>query len=93
MAQQRAAHAAAAALFLIWAVQQTVRDYGTMLAVEPDDPAQWILPGLYLVVAVIGVIWALVLRASKPDLYAAIGKGVEGGRTETSAAAAERVSV
>ncbi|GAA1654448.1 APC family permease [Catellatospora bangladeshensis] len=81
------------ALFLIWAVQQTVRDYGTMLAVEEGDPAAWILPGLYLLLAVVGVIWALVLRSSKPALYEAIGKGVEGGRTEVSAPAGERVPV
>ncbi|MEV0453603.1 APC family permease [Catellatospora methionotrophica] len=81
------------ALFLIWAVQQTVRDYGTMLGTGDDHAARWILPGLYLLVAVIGVIWALVLRGTNPALYAAIGKGVEGGKTEVASAEAPKVGV
>lgn len=81
------------ALFLIWAVQQTVRDYGTMLGTGDEHAARWILPGLYLLVAVVGVIWALVLRSTKPALYEAIGKGVEGGRTEVSSAEAPKVGV
>jgi amino acid transporter len=34
---------------------------------------RWVLPGLVLVAAVGGVIWGLVLRASKPAVYAGIG--------------------
>ncbi|WP_425457636.1 APC family permease [Catellatospora sichuanensis] len=74
-----------AAVFLIWAAQQTVRDYGTMLMLEESDPVRWILPGLYLVLAVIGVIVALVLRSGKPALYQGIGRGVEAGQTKTAA--------
>lgn len=86
----------ASALFLIWAVQQTVRDYATMLAVAEDDPVRWILPGLFAVVGVIGVIWALVLRSSNPSLYAGIGQGVTAGQTkvaEEASAPVERAAV
>ncbi|MEV4411236.1 APC family permease [Catellatospora sp. NPDC049609] len=84
-----------AAAFLIWAAQQTVRDYGTMLMVEETDPVRWILPGLYLVLAVVGIVWAVVLRGSNPALYQGIGRGVEAGQVNTAAAApeAEKVGV
>lgn len=36
---------------------------------------QWLLPGVIVVAAVIGAVWALVLRGSRPGVYAAIGHG------------------
>ena len=51
------------------------RNYATLLGVPPGSPAAWILPGCYLAVAVIGVVWAVVLHDRRPDIYAAIGLG------------------
>lgn len=66
------------AIFLIWAAQQTVRDYATMLAVQESDPVRWVLPGLYLVVLVLGLVWAVVIKSLKPQVYASIGHGIDG---------------
>jgi hypothetical protein len=52
-----------------------VRHYAILLGVPPGDPAAWALPASYGVVAVIGLAWALLLRARRPHVYAAIGLG------------------
>jgi hypothetical protein len=31
-----------------------------------------------VVVALIGVLWALIMRVTRPEVYAAIGRGTEG---------------
>lgn len=36
---------------------------------------KWILPGSVGVAAVIGLIWGLILRSTKPDIYEGIGRG------------------
>lgn len=51
----------------------------------PTNPAylRWLLPGLIGAAAVIGLIWGAVLRSSRPDVYAGIGRTV--GQPLTSA--------
>jgi hypothetical protein len=36
------------------------------------------VPTAYALVAVIGFIWAVVMRAARPEAYAAIGRGADG---------------
>jgi amino acid transporter len=64
---------AAALLALI--AYLAVRNYATLLGVPPRSAAAWAFPASYAVVAVAGLIWALVLRARRPEWYAAIGLG------------------
>lgn len=52
-----------------------VKDFNSLLGVEADHPLRWIVPGLYPALFILGVIWALVLKASRPDVYQAIGLG------------------
>jgi len=52
-----------------------VRHYAALLGVPPSDPAAWALPASYGAVAVAGVVWGLVLRARRPEVYAAVGLG------------------
>jgi amino acid transporter len=49
--------------------------YDTLLGVSSSDPAAWLLPLSYLVIAVIGIAWGLILKTSRPQVYAAIGLG------------------
>ncbi|AGZ43094.1 APC family permease [Actinoplanes friuliensis] len=56
----------------------TVIGFGEILQVEGDSPFQWLVPVLYCAVAVIGVVWALVMRAARPETYAGIGRGADG---------------
>lgn len=74
-AWQRLIAPAIAAGLLTAIVILAVRNYATLLGVPRSDPASWALPASYAAVAVIGLGWGLVLRARRPDLYAAIGLG------------------
>lgn len=53
----------------------TLADFDVLLGVEPDSPLRWAFPAAYGLAALIGVAWAIVLRATKPDIYATIGLG------------------
>ncbi len=64
-----------AGLALAGIVVLAVRNYSSLLGVQPADPASWVLPASYAVVAVAGTVWGLLLRIRRPDLYAVIGLG------------------
>ena len=66
---------AIAAIVLTAIVVLAVQHYADLLGVPPGDPAAWALPASYGVVAVIGLGWGLILKARRPDIYAAIGLG------------------
>lgn len=65
------AAALAVVLVLVW------RDFHNLIAVTPDNPLRWIFPVAFAAAAVLGVVWALVLKATKPEVYQAIGLGAE----------------
>jgi amino acid transporter len=48
-------------------------NFSVQLGVSGDNPLRWILPGLILAVAAVGVTWGLWLRRFRPDTYAGIG--------------------
>jgi amino acid transporter len=56
----------------------TVIGFGELLQVSGDSPFQWLVPVAYCGVALIGVVWALAMRAARPEAYAAIGRGADG---------------
>ena len=64
-----------AGLLLLVAMWQILDAFSGLLGVKPDDPLRWALPGAFLVLAVLGVLWALILRVSRPDIYRQIGLG------------------
>ncbi|MBP2329179.1 amino acid transporter [Kibdelosporangium banguiense] len=64
-----AAFTIAAVLYLV------LNNLTTLLGVSPDSPLRWVIPGTYLSIATLGVIWALLLRATRPAVYAGIGLG------------------
>lgn len=49
--------------------------FGELLQVSGDSPFQWLIPVCYLGVALVGIVWALIMRAARPEVYAAIGRG------------------
>jgi len=57
----------------------TVKNYNGLIGVGGHDPWRWILPGIYLGVAILGILWALWLRATRRDVYDAIGLGAQAG--------------
>ena len=56
----------------------TVIGFGELLQVDGDSVFQWLIPVGYCGVALIGVVWALAMRAARPEAYAAIGRGADG---------------
>jgi len=48
---------------------------GDLLQVDGGSVFQWLFQALYVVVALLGVGWALHLRRNRPRIYAAVGHG------------------
>jgi hypothetical protein len=63
---------AAALLAMVWLV---VDNYATLLGVAPGSALAWIFPTVSAVAAVAGITWALIMKATRPEAYAAIGSG------------------
>lgn len=55
----------------------TLINFDTVLGVAPDSVLRWILPSIFVVAIVFGVVWARVLKVTKPEVYANIGRGVQ----------------
>ncbi|MEH0826440.1 MULTISPECIES: APC family permease [unclassified Micromonospora] len=66
---------AAVALAVIIVV--ALDNFANLLGVAPDSPLRWAIPAVYPVAALLGLLWGLVLRRSRPDVYARIGLGAE----------------
>ncbi|MCD1287441.1 MULTISPECIES: APC family permease [unclassified Brevibacterium] len=59
-----------AALFIAIVV-----NFNVLIGLEGASVLSWLLPAIVLIPGVIGTIWALRLRSSRPGLYAGIGSG------------------
>ncbi|MFI7209408.1 APC family permease [Micromonospora aurantiaca (nom. illeg.)] len=68
---------ALAALALGAILVVTVKQFDALLGVEPTSPLRWLFPSGYLLSALVGLAWALALRAARPDVYQAIGLGAD----------------
>jgi amino acid transporter len=64
---------ASAALAVV--VSFVVRKFATLLGVVEDSALRWGVPLVYLTAVVIGVLWGMVLRVTRPDVYPGIGLG------------------
>lgn len=70
-----------AAVLLLIVVALALANFATLLGVEPTSPLRWGIPLAYLVIAALGVAWALTLRHRRPTVYAAIGLGAKSATT------------
>jgi hypothetical protein len=66
-----------AAVLLLIVVVLALANFATLLGVESTSPLRWGIPLAYLVIAVLGVAWALALQRRRPTVYAAIGLGAK----------------
>jgi amino acid transporter len=62
-------------LLLLVVSYLALTNIATLFGVEPGSAPTWVVPTAFAVVAVVGIIWALVLRASRPQVYEGIGLG------------------
>ncbi|GIM88490.1 APC family permease [Paractinoplanes toevensis] len=56
----------------------------TLFGVEPGSTPTWVVPLAYGVIAIAGIIWALILRSSRPDVYSGIGLGARSATSGSS---------
>jgi amino acid transporter len=61
-------------------------NFEVLLGVAPDSALRWQFPLAYGVVALIGLLWALVLRVTRPQAYETIGLGARAVAARTEAA-------
>ena len=54
-------------------------NFQLMLGQTEPDATTFILPGLIIAALAAGIVWALVLRETKPSIYRQIGHGTEPG--------------
>jgi amino acid transporter len=66
---------AIAFVVLVAVVYFAVDGFSNLLGVAPDAPVAWIIPAAFPAVGILGVIYALILKATRPDVYQAIGLG------------------
>ncbi|MFF5233274.1 APC family permease [Dactylosporangium sp. NPDC000521] len=71
-----------AAVALAAIVIVTAANADALLNAEPGSLEIYVMPGIIVLTALVGIVWGLALRASDPRLYAGIG----GGGTEQPAA-------
>jgi amino acid transporter len=64
-----------AGLLLAAAIWQILDAFKDSLGVEANDPLRWQLPSVFLGLAILGAVWALILRATRPNVYRQIGLG------------------
>jgi amino acid transporter len=72
---QRSIAPGLAFLLLGWVLWQTIAQYNVLLGVDAHDSVRWILPALFGVAAIVGILWALIVRSARPDIYRGIGRG------------------
>jgi amino acid transporter len=65
-------------LILTIVLGATIVGFGELLQVKGNSPFQWLVPTAYAGVAIVGFVWALIMRAARPEVYAAIGRGADG---------------
>lgn len=71
-----AAAIAAAVLFAVFYL--AITNFDALLGAQPGDPMIWILPGLVVLAAVLGLAFGWILKATRPLTYDGIGRGGEG---------------
>nr|WP_179277063.1 APC family permease [Actinoplanes regularis] len=58
-----------------WILVITLQQFNVLLGVDTASPWRWIFPVAFGAAAILGMLWALYLRAARPRVYAVIGAG------------------
>lgn len=80
-----------AAIAFVSIIIYAVADFEVLLGTEPGSALRWVLPGIIAVTAMAGTVLGLVLRSTKPEVYARIGMGNEAFQLERQAESAQPV--
>ena len=71
-----------AALALGAVLVVTLGQFATLLGVDQASSLRWQLPTAYAVAAAIGLVWALICKTARPQVWAAIGRGAHSVTTD-----------
>jgi len=61
----------------------TLTNIATLFGVESGSGPTWVVPLAFGIVSLGGILWALVLRSTRPDVYSGIGLGARSATTGT----------
>ncbi|MFD6110430.1 APC family permease [Streptomyces yangpuensis] len=81
----RLAAAGAAGLALLAIALYTVKDFGVLVGAEKGSALSWALPGVIGAAVVVGLLYGVLLRRSRPEVHARIGLGNEAFRLDQAA--------
>jgi amino acid transporter len=70
-----------AVLALLGMVWLATDNFDTLLGVAPDSPIRYAVPAVYAAAMLLGIGWALILRSTRPRVYARIGWGAKDAAT------------
>ncbi|MFE0578818.1 MULTISPECIES: APC family permease [unclassified Streptomyces] len=77
--------AAGAGLALLAIAVYTVKDFGVLVGAEEGSALSWVLPGIIGAAVVVGLLYGVLLRRSRPEVHARIGLGNEAFRLDQAA--------
>jgi amino acid transporter len=60
----------------------TVQNSSSVLGAEKNSPLVWILPASVFVAAALGVLWGVILKKTRPEVYAGVGRAGDLGAEE-----------
>ncbi|MGI5199317.1 APC family permease [Streptomyces sp. CA-288835] len=81
----RLAASAIAGVSLLVIAFYTVTDFDVLVGAGPGSLATWVLPGIILLAAVLGLLQGLLLRSRNPEAHARIGLGNEAFQLDKAA--------
>jgi hypothetical protein len=55
-----------------------IANFDSLLGTDPNAPLRLVFPAIVLAAAVGGVIWGVILRENRPDVYEGIGRAATG---------------
>ncbi|MDG4787651.1 APC family permease [Micromonospora sp. WMMD1102] len=74
-----------ATLVLLGAIGLAIVNVATLLGVPDDHPLATGIPAVYLGAAFLGIGWGMILKATRPEVYATIGLGARSASGRLSA--------
>ncbi|GGL21323.1 APC family permease [Mangrovihabitans endophyticus] len=73
---------------LLTVLYLTLDQFDVLLGVESTSSWRWILPSTFAAAILLGMGWALILKSTRPQVYAGIGRGANSATTDQPPTAA-----
>lgn len=74
-AWQRVIAPALGAVAITVILATTVYNISSILGTTPGSTLTWVVPGSVILAAIVGVLWATILKATRPDVFQQVGRG------------------